>query len=72
MDRIYIRDLLLRCIIGIYPEEREKPQDVVVNVVLEADLAEAARTDRIENTVDYKEVNKNIIARRHLGLPKNF
>jgi len=62
MDRIYIRDLKLRCIIGIYPDERRERQDVVINVTLETDLAPAAASDRIEDAVDYKGLKKRIIA----------
>ncbi len=61
MDRILIRDLLLRCIIGVNEYERREKQDVVINVVLWADLAEAAATDDVRRTLDYKEVNKAII-----------
>jgi D-erythro-7,8-dihydroneopterin triphosphate epimerase len=62
MDKIIIRDLLLRCIIGIYPEEREKEQDVLINVALECDMSKAAATDSIEDAVDYKAINKEIIS----------
>jgi dihydroneopterin aldolase/D-erythro-7,8-dihydroneopterin triphosphate epimerase len=62
LDRIHIRDLLLRCIVGIYPEERRAKQDVVINLTLFADLAAAGRSDRIEDTVDYKAIKKDIIA----------
>ena len=31
MDKIFIRELALRCIIGIYPEERREKQDIVIN-----------------------------------------
>ena len=34
LDRIHITDLLLRCIIGINPDEREKKQDVLINITL--------------------------------------
>jgi D-erythro-7,8-dihydroneopterin triphosphate epimerase len=61
-DRIYIRDLMVRCIIGIYPDERKDKQDVVFNVVLETDLREAGRTDRIEDTINYKSIKKDILA----------
>ncbi len=61
MIRIYIRDLALRCIIGIYPEERDNLQDVVINAVLECEAPEAPVSDRIEDTVDYKSINKQII-----------
>ena len=61
-DRIYIRDLALRCLIGVYPEERRERQDVIINVVLEADLAPAAASDRLEDAVDYKGLKKSILA----------
>lgn len=62
MDKIYIRDLALRCIIGIYPEERREKQDVIFNVVLEGDFSKAARTDRISVAVNYKELKQEIRA----------
>lgn len=61
-DRIYIRDLALRCIIGIYPEERREKQDVIINVVLETDLAPAAASDQLADTLDYKALKKKILA----------
>ena len=61
MDKIYIRDLALRCIIGVYPEERREKQDVIVNIVLESDHSAAAKSDQIVDTVDYKEIKKEII-----------
>lgn len=62
MDKIYIRDLLLRCIVGIYPDERENKQDVVINIEMNCDLSAAAESDRIEDTVNYKSVKKEVIA----------
>jgi dihydroneopterin aldolase/D-erythro-7,8-dihydroneopterin triphosphate epimerase len=61
LDRIYIRDLLTRCIVGIYDEERRAKQDVIINLVLYTDLSMAGRTDRIEDTVDYKRIKKDVI-----------
>ena len=34
LDKIHIRDLRARCILGIFPEEREKPQEILLNIVL--------------------------------------
>jgi len=62
LDRIYIRDLLVRCIIGIYPEEREEKQDVIFNITLHADLAVAGESDLIEDTVNYKHIKKQLMA----------
>lgn len=61
-DKIYIRDLALRCIIGVYPQERREKQDVIVNVVMECSHAAAARSDRLKDAVDYKALKKKIIA----------
>ena len=62
MDRIVIRDLQARCIIGIRDEERREKQDVTINVGLYSDLRTAGRTDRMEDTIDYSAIKKQILA----------
>ncbi len=62
LDRIIIKDLLLRCIVGINPEERVHKQDVVVTVVLYADLSKSAASDDIDDTVNYKTIKDEIVA----------
>lgn len=62
LDRIHIRDLQARCIIGIYPEERVNKQDVIINLTLHADLRQACRSDNLDDTVDYKRVKKRVLA----------
>ncbi len=62
LDQIHIRDLLQRCIIGIYDEERREKQDVVINITLHADLRQAGQSDDIDDTVDYKAIKKKVIA----------
>lgn len=63
LDRIHIRDLLVRCTIGIYPEERRTKQDVLINITLHADLRAACRSDRLEDSLDYKQVKKRVLAK---------
>ena len=60
-DRIEIKDLLLRTIIGIKPDERVNRQDVLLNLELSVDLRPAARDDDIEATVNYRTVTKAVI-----------
>jgi dihydroneopterin aldolase/D-erythro-7,8-dihydroneopterin triphosphate epimerase len=60
-ERIYIRDLTCRCIVGINAEERTNRQDVIVNVVIEADLRAACTSDRISDTIDYKAMKIAIL-----------
>ncbi|MCF7853279.1 MAG: dihydroneopterin aldolase [Candidatus Pacebacteria bacterium] len=61
MDKILIQDLLVRCIVGVFPEERREKQDVVLNITLFADLSVAGQSDRLDDTVDYKALKKSII-----------
>lgn len=61
MDKIIIKDLLLRGIIGINPDEREKKQDILLNIVLYTDIRRAAETDNIEDAANYKAISKRVI-----------
>jgi len=61
LDRIHIRDLQARCIVGINPDERVNKQDVVVNLTLYADLRRAGLSDDIADTVDYKAVKQAVL-----------
>jgi FolB domain-containing protein len=62
MDKILIKDLLVRCIIGVNGDERSDKQDVLINVALFADLSKAGRSDRFEDTVDYRAMKKRILS----------
>jgi FolB domain-containing protein len=61
LDRIYIRDLRLRTRIGVNDWEKKALQDVVVNVTLHHDQRDAAASDNIQRTVDYKQVRDRIV-----------
>jgi len=61
MDKIFVKDLLVRGIIGINPEERVKQQDIVINIILFADVRRAAQTDDIGHAVNYKSITKRVI-----------
>ncbi len=61
-DRIRIHDLLVRCVLGINESERREKQDVLINLTLFTDLSKAGRSDRIEDTVDYRALKKRVLA----------
>ena len=61
LDRIEIRDLLLRGIVGINETERRKRQDILLNLTLVTDTQAAAASDDIQDTVNYRTVTKSII-----------
>ncbi|MEK7252435.1 MAG: dihydroneopterin aldolase [Actinomycetota bacterium] len=69
MDHIFIRDLLVRGIVGINADERSNQQDVVINVTMSVDLAPAAASDDIADAVNYRTVAKAIIAHVEQGSP---
>lgn len=68
-DRIVIRDLLVRGIVGINPDERTKPQDVLVNVTMWADTTAAAESDDIDDAVNYRTIAKAMIRHIEDGSP---
>ena len=60
-DRVFIRDLALRCIVGVDESERREKQDILIHLTLHTDLRRAGRTDALEDTVDYRALKKRIL-----------
>jgi FolB domain-containing protein len=60
-DRIEIKDLLVRGILGVNDWEREKPQDILINVSIDTDLRSAGTSDKLDDTVNYRTISKKII-----------
>ncbi len=61
-DRILIRDLLLRGVIGLNEWERKQKQDILINLTVFADLRRAGATDDVANTFNYRSITKAVIA----------
>ena len=61
-DRIEIKDLLIRSIIGVNEDERTNRQDVLINITLATDTRAAAESDRIDDAVDYRTMTKRVIS----------
>ncbi|NOR51961.1 MAG: FolB domain-containing protein, partial [Gammaproteobacteria bacterium] len=61
MDIIYLNDLKIETVIGIYDWEREIKQIVVLDLDMAADIHKAAISDSIEDTINYKAVSKRLI-----------
>ena len=60
-DRVLISDLRCDAILGIYPEERTSPQPVVINLIVDTDCRPAARSQSIEDTLNYAEIAERAI-----------
>ena len=62
MDIVYIRDLRIETIIGIYDWEREVKQTVSLDLDMAHDIRKAGETDDIEYALNYKSIAKRLIA----------
>jgi FolB domain-containing protein len=62
LDRIIIKDLLARGRIGISDKERERPQDILINIEMRTDIHQAGSSDSLLDCVDYSETAKAILS----------
>ena len=60
-DIIYIKDLRVETIIGIFDWERKVKQEVSIDMEFPFDCKKAAATDSIDDTIDYKAICKDVI-----------
>ncbi len=58
MDKVIIKDLVARGILGINDWERENPQEILINITVFTDTRRAAETDNIEDCVNYRTLAK--------------
>ncbi|HEC19516.1 MAG TPA: dihydroneopterin aldolase [Gammaproteobacteria bacterium] len=61
MDIIFLHDLTIETIIGIYDWERKEKQSIILDLDMAADIPRAAASDAIEDTLNYKAVAKRLI-----------
>ncbi|MBX2881068.1 MAG: dihydroneopterin aldolase [Granulosicoccus sp.] len=60
MDIIFITDLRVETIIGIYDWERTQKQTVSIDIEMAADIQAASVTEDIESTLNYKAISKRV------------
>ena len=60
MDIVFIRDLRINTVVGIYDWERRIRQTVILDLDMGTDILPAAASDNIEDTLDYKAVAKRV------------
>ncbi len=61
-DALFIKDLLVRTVLGVSEEERRDRQDVLVSVVMETDTSAPGQSDDVADAVNYRTVSKKILA----------
>jgi len=62
IDRVFIEDLRIQTVIGVFDWEREITQTVSLNLEMGFDISKAAESDSITDTLDYKAVSKRLIS----------
>ena len=62
MDIVFINELRIDTIIGIYDWERKVKQTISLDLEMGADIRASAATDAIDDTLNYKAVAKRLIA----------
>ncbi len=62
MDKIIIKNLLAREIIGVHDWERSRPQNILINITMFADTRRAAQTDSLKDCIDYSTMSKKLLA----------
>ncbi len=62
MDKVFIKDLRVRGILGIHNWERITPREIIINATLFADTLPAAQSDDIADCVNYSEMSKKLRA----------
>ena len=60
IDTLYINEMVVPCILGVFADERRKKQPVIITVALAIDTQKAGRTDNIHDTVDYHNLYEEI------------
>lgn len=61
MDIVYLNELRVDTVIGIYDWERRTRQMLILDIEMGTDISKAANSDDIEDTLDYKAVSKRLI-----------
>ncbi len=61
MDRIFIKNLSTKGILGIHSHEQQKPQEILISAAVTLDIVQSAQDDDISQTVNYSTLAKDIL-----------
>ena len=67
MDKVFIKDLVARGIIGVNDWERENPQEMLINIIVFTDTRRAAQTNDLADCVDYSALVQKIQAHAEMA-----
>ena len=58
---LFIKNLKVSCIIGVNSDERDRKQEVRIQLFLWTEIAKAIRSDNVEDTLDYSAIYKEVV-----------
>ena len=61
-DTLFIKDLLVRTVLGVTDEERRDKQDVLISIALETNTSSTAKSDELADAINYRTIAKQILA----------
>jgi FolB domain-containing protein len=61
MDKVIIKNLLARGIIGVNDWERKRAQNILINITMLTDTSRAAQTDDINDCINYSTMSKKLL-----------
>lgn len=61
LDTLYINDLIIPCLIGVFENERKEKQQIIINIMLSVDTRKAGKSDNLNDTVNYHELSLQIV-----------
>ncbi|NOZ86067.1 MAG: dihydroneopterin aldolase [Deltaproteobacteria bacterium] len=61
MDKVFIRNLRARSVIGVNDWERKTRQDIIINIELFVETDEAGEKDDLAHSVDYRAISKDVL-----------
>ena len=62
MDTIFLQGITAHCVVGVWDWEKSITQKIIVDLELATDITQAAKTDQLEDTLDYKSIAEAVIA----------
>ena len=62
MDIIYLNDLRIDTIIGVYEWERKTKQTIILDIEMATDIKKSATSDNLDDTLDYKSVAERLFS----------
>lgn len=61
MDTIFIHGLQCECVIGVWEWEKKITQTLVLDIDLATDITKAAKSDDLQDTLDYKKISDRVM-----------